>query len=531
MKASACLFASAVAAVCWSAAGDVSLNGIFSDHMVLQHGKPIVVHGHGDRVGEHVRVDFHGASSGTKVDSRLRWSVELPPMPVSTNGAELVVRASNVLKVSDVLVGDVWLVSGQSNSEMAFSWGVIGSERVVAESVNYPNIRFVKFSHERSVFPETEPICSPWRLTTDSKLLLRLTAIGYYFAREINARTGIPIGLVDDNWSGCRIEPFIPLEGLAAVAALSNDFAKASEQARKLAAPEGLAFFRTVQNRYLEWSREIEKARKRGEDRGFSPPVWNAYNTELCGQYNAMISPIVTYPICGALWYQGCSNGGEGSSYMRKLEALIGGWRKKWGYDFPFYIVQLSSFAEKTTDPAGGNGYAPTRDAQRLASVSVPGCGLVVTIDIGNAKDIHPKNKYDVGYRLSLWARRDVYGERGLVVSGPLFKELKIEGGKARVVFDHVGSGLFAGEKGPDTPGEMPTATPDGKLRGFSVAGADRIWHWADAVIDGADVVVSAKEVPAPVAVRYAYRMNPMGDCNLYNREGLPASPFRTDTW
>jgi sialate O-acetylesterase len=276
------------------------------------------------------------------------------------------------------------------------------------------------------------------------------------------------------------------------------------------------------------WCARVASLRESGE-------YWKAGAQPAVGhwttQHNAMIEPIVDFPIAGAVWYQGCSNGNEGMSYARKLEALIGGWRAKWGYDFPFYIVQLASFQAKTSDPAGGNGYARIRNAMRIASQTIPKTGLVVAIDIGNDRDIHPKNKYDVGCRLARWALRDVYGEKDLVVSGPLFRELRIEGSRARVSFDHVGSGLMAGEKGPDTPGVAPTPTPDGKLRGFAIAGADKVWHWADAVIDGSDVVVSSKEVAAPVAVRYAHRANPMGDCNLYNREGLPASPFRTDSW
>ena len=163
--------------------------------------------------------------------------------------------------------------------------------------------------------------------------------------------------------------------------------------------------------------------------------------------------------------------------------------------------------------------------------VHFPKSGLAVAIDIGNAKDIHPKNKYDVGHRLALWARRDVYGEKNLVPSGPLYKGMKVEGSKARISFEYVGFGLMAAEKGPDTPGVAPVPSPDGVLKGFAIAGGDRQWHWAKATIEGDEVVVSSDKVKDPVAVRYAYRANPMGDCNLYNKDGLPASPFRTDNW
>lgn len=210
---------------------------------------------------------------------------------------------------------------------------------------------------------------------------------------------------------------------------------------------------------------------------------------------------------------------------------MIKGWRTSWGEDFPFYIVQLSSFGEPTDDPAGGNGYARTREAQRAVAGRVARCGLVVTTDIGNAKDIHPKNKLDVALRLSRWALRDVYGRKELVVSGPIFRTARREGKRLRIQFDHVGSGLVAAEKDPDAPGRAPVESADWKLKGFAVAGSDRKWHWAEAVVDGTNVLCESSAVPEPIAVRYAYRANPLGRGNLYNKEGLPAAPFRSDEW
>ena len=504
--------AAALAVAASASLADVKVMGVFSDNMVLQRGKQIPVCGTAD-AGEEVTVEYAGKKATGTAGADGRFRVVLPALDVEKEGKELVVSGKNKVVLKNVVVGDVWLVSGQSNSEMSFSWGILNGKEEMAKAKDYPNIRAVKFAHVTSMFPIKDRACNkgPWFVATE-KTLPYVTAEGYFMARELNAKTGIPIGILDDNWSGCRIEPFVCEEGLRLVPSLKK---AAADVARRRA-------------EIVDWCCKVaaHKADGRFEDAGPMPaqPSWG-------GQHNAMIEPIVDFPICGATWYQGCSNGGEGMIYKTKLEALIGGWRAKWGYDFPFYIVQLASFTAKTTDPAGGNGYAKIRNAMRIAAQTIPGTGLAVAIDIGNAKDIHPKNKYDVGYRLSLWALRDVYGMKDLVVSGPLFKELKVEGDKARVVFEHVGSGLFAGEKGPDTPGEKPTATPDGKLRGFAVAGADKKWYWADAVIDGNDVVVSCKDVPAPVAVRYAHRANPMGDCNLYNKEGLPASPFRTDAW
>jgi len=244
-----------------------------------------------------------------------------------------------------------------------------------------------------------------------------------------------------------------------------------------------------------------------------------------------MIHPIVRFPIKGVIWYQGESNGAEGESYFHKMRALVEGWRKVWDQpEMPFYFVQLASYQKPTDAPAGGDGWAKLREAQRKA-LEIPRTGMVVAIDtvpLAVAGDIHPKNKVDLGMRLARWALHRDYGKADLVPSGPLFKGLKVEGDKVRLEFDHVGSGLMVGLK--DGTRKPVVEEPTGKLKRFAIAGADKKWVWADAAIDGRTVVVSSPEVKEPVAVRYAFSMNPDG-ANLFNREGLPASPFRTDDW
>jgi sialate O-acetylesterase len=246
--------------------------------------------------------------------------------------------------------------------------------------------------------------------------------------------------------------------------------------------------------------------------------------------YNGMIHPVEHFAIKGALWYQGESNGGEGDEYYHKMCALVGGWRKVWNQgDFPFYFVQLANFQRRNTNPAGGDGWAKVRMAQSN-SLQIPHTGMAVAIDLANAdnpEDIHPRNKFDVGERLALWALRNDYGKTEIVPSGPLYRSMEVEGGRIRMSFDYVGHGLMVGNK----EGRKPTVeVPQGKLKQFAVAGADKAWHWADALIDGDTVVVSSSDVPKPVAARYAFSMNPDG-CNLYNKDGLPAVPFRTDAW
>jgi sialate O-acetylesterase len=246
--------------------------------------------------------------------------------------------------------------------------------------------------------------------------------------------------------------------------------------------------------------------------------------------YRGMIHPLARFPVKGFLWYQGESNGGEGDSYRQKMEALVGGWRRTWGRDdIPFYFVQLASFQNPSDDPAGGDGWARLREAQRQA-LAIPRTGMAVitdTVPFEARGDIHPRNKFDVGTRLARWALHHDYGKREVVPSGPLFKSLEVAGDKARLSFDHLGGGLMVGRKQGRTPA---VEDRDTKLRRFAIAGEDRKWHWADAVIEGEAVVVSCPAVPKPVAVRYAFSMNPDG-ANLYNRAGLPASPFRTDDW
>jgi sialate O-acetylesterase len=211
------------------------------------------------------------------------------------------------------------------------------------------------------------------------------------------------------------------------------------------------------------------------------------------------------------------------------MKALVQGWRSTWGQgDFPFYLVQLANFRAPNTVPAGGDGYARLREAQLKTMREVPKTGMAVIIDIGEAGDIHPQNKFDVGHRLALWALAKDYGKQDLVHSGPIYKEMKVEDGKIRVLFEHTGSGLMAAKKESPQSNKPPQVVE--KLESFAIAGEDKKWVWANAIIDGDTVVVSSPEVENPVAVRYAFSMNP-AKANLYNKEGLPASPFRTDTW
>jgi sialate O-acetylesterase len=518
-----------VALLAVAAQADVSVSKIFGSNMVLQRDKPVPVWGKA-APGEDVRVSFAGQNLATKADDAGNWQVELKPLKVSKDGAELVVGGSantNVFK--NVLVGDVWLCSGQSNMEMTFGWGIYQGDMFKAESVKFPTIRRMKIRKCTKPAPEPYDVPVDLNWAVASNAFPNITATGYFFARKLTQELDIPIGLIDDSWSGCAIEPFISPEGFHMVPALSAsaerlDAINPATEKGRASLEKAIADTR----KWLELA-EISLAEKKMPS---SQPPQLPTAGNLCGQYNWMISPITRFPIKGAIWYQGCTNGGDGDIYADKTEGLVLGWRKAWGYDFPFYWVQLASYTPFTDDPAGGNGYARIRDAQRKA-MRIPKTGMAVAIDVGNPGDIHPKAKLFVGERLALWALAKDYG-KDIVCSGPLVKGAVVEPAgldadvaKVRVSFDYTGSGLMAGKKEwkDNSPVEEDVEAA-GKLKGFALKGADEKWYWATAVIDGKDVVLSAPEVKEPVAVRYAFRANPLGKCSLYNKEGLPASPF-----
>ena len=495
-----------------SANADVKLNPIFDDHAVLQRDIPVSVYGTAEP-GEKVTVAFAGQTQSASADKEGAWCVKLAAMKASTTPAVMMVSGKNKLTLNDVVVGDVWICSGQSN--MDFTPGAyhtaLDPQPYDEKDFDVPLLRQFHLINEPSMRPETDVKVNrgngtseesatwlPCKLTTGN----RFTAVGLYFGRKLQLETGVPIGLIKTAWNGTSIEPWISPAGLASV--------------KELPPVTGLP---------AEYK----------SDGGY-PSTWHCL-------YNGKIHPLIRYGIKGAIWYQGESNGDEGESYYQKLRALIGGWRMAWGEgdpstgsgrEFPFYLVQLagrfsSDYTPAGKDPAGGDGWAKIRMAQ-FKALTIPHTGMAVAMDLADVRepgDIHPKNKRDVGERLALWALAKDYGKKDLVYSGPLYKQMKIEANKIRIGFDSVGSGLtVATKKGFDPV----VKEPKGKLKHFAIAGEDKKWAWADAVIDGKTVIVSSPEVPKPVAVRYAYTMSG-DDCNLYNNEGLPASPFRTDDW
>jgi len=479
------LFVTALACLILTASvhAEVKLPSIFNNHMVLQQGMAVPVWGWAD-AGEKVSVSFAGQTKTATADDSGRWQVKLDALKANAKGQTLSIAGKNKIELTDVLIGEVWICSGQSNMEWPMTRALNPDQEIAA--ANHPQIRLFNVQgHVVSATPK-ENCNGQWAVCRPDSVK-GFSAVGFYFGRRLQKELKVPIGLVGSNWGGTRIEPWTSYEGFISVPELKDIAAKVAEQAKNNAKVKG----------------------------GHPSAI-----------FNAMINPLAPFAMKGGIWYQGESNGGEGISYYHKKKALINGWRKLFNPELAFYWVQLADFRKANPDPKGGDGWARIREAQRKA-LEIPHTGMAVIIDIGAANNIHPKNKQDVGSRLAQWALHQTYGKKDLVPSGPLYKSLKVEGGSIRLSFDHVGSGLMVGKKDGLKPTEHDKG---GKLAKFAIAGEDKQWHWAEAMIDGDTVVVKSDKVAKPVAVRYGYTMNPRG-ANLYNKQGLPASPFRTDDW
>ena len=503
---------------------EVRLPAIFSDHMVLQRDRPLPVWGWGDP-GEKVRVAFGRETAEAIVAEDGRWQCTLAAQGVSREGRELIISASNEIRVRDVLLGDVWLCSGQSNMEWAL--GGCDAAEDIRESA-YPLIRHFGVEYHFASTPQKD-VKGRW-LVSKPETSHGFTAVGYYFARRVHQETGVPIGLLRSSVGGTNIECWMSQETLMNTPVLEP-------YARMMR--DSLAQYQKdlsiVVSSVEEWTASAKKAIAEGREIPMPPAVPDfpfgekMFRPRCVTLHNGMIHPLKPFSMRGVLWYQGENNAGsaaDGVQYIEKKRAMISDWRKWFGDpDLPFYYVQLASWQKPSNDPANAEGWAYFRDAQRRC-LTLPNTGMAVAIDIGDAEDIHPKNKFDVGDRLARWALANQYGKK-LEFSGPLFRELKVSGNKAIIEFDHVGAGLMVGRK----HGRDPVTQADGEpLRRFAIAGSDRVWKWADAQIVGDTVVCSHPGIENPVAVRYAFTMNPDG-ANLYNKDGLPASPFRTDEW
>jgi sialate O-acetylesterase len=643
ISAALCLFAYGLGA--WA---DPVLPTLISDNMVLQQGREIHVWGKAD-AGEKVTVSLAGHTATTTTDARNHWSVYLPAM--SAGGPfTLTVQGNKPIVIKDVMIGEVWIASGQSN--MAFALENAEGAATEVPEADYPQIRLftvpkkIALSAQESTLPARWQICIPDTAKSFS-------AVAYFFAREIHRRQNVPVGVIESAWPGTTIEEWIAPDALRADPAMqsafeewnratpaekqfaenalplelgfddfellpaatnsagktlanfddgtvhtstgglfSYDWKNAPDALFDLASPgrggggfaaritgrldgtqdsnlaasykldgsavdltsySGIRFWvrgngsfrlRSRQPTITDWDDYATPVTKvsadwqpvtvwfrdlRQEGWGVSLPFTQNALTgftiqslttlgyapmPVSGLYEGMITPLLPYAFRGALWYQGESNALKAHQYRKLLPALINSWRDgSHQKDLEFLIVQLPNYGA-TRDQPGESAWAELREAQLLTLELVPQTGMAVTIDVGDPKDVHPHRKLDVAQRLALWALGTIY-KQPIEYSGPLYESMQTQGSEIRVRFSHVGSGL-EGRNG-------------GELRGFAVAGADRKFHWAEGRIDGDTVIVSSRDVPRPVAVRYAWADSPQ--CNLFNKDGLPASPFRSDDW
>lgn len=497
---------------------DIKPATLFNSKMVIQRDTKAPIWGKAD-AGEKVLVKASwGSQAETTADKNGKWMVKLAT-PNAGGPHSISLEGKNKITLNDVLSGDVWLCSGQSNMEWRVQ-ALKGSQKDI-ESANYPEIRHFKARNTPSPRPLDDNY-GDWQICTPQNVR-NFSATGYFFAREIYKNEKIPLGILSINWGGTRIEPWITPAGFHMIPELKN--LASQVDAVNPQTKSGNEAFKKYIAKMKVWIAESETSLNKMESLSDAPklPSLGSSHQSPTYLYNGMIHPIVPAALKGILWYQGESNGHEGVTYYQKMQALIKGWRKTFQQaDLPFYYVQLANFQK--SDPnnaAGGDGWARHRQAQ-LDSLQIENTGMAVIIDVGEANDIHPRNKQDVGKRLAQWALAKDYGHKDIVYSGPLFKEMKVEGNKAIVSFEHLGSGLMSANKVGEA---FPKELTSNKLNWASIKGSDNQWYKAEAIIQGDKVVFSNAKVSSPKGVRYAYYMNPEG-ANLYNKEGLPASPF-----
>lgn len=475
--------------------GAVRLPALFANHMVIQRDEPVHVWGDA-QAGETVTVDFRGMQRTAIADSMGRWSVQLPP---GSAGGPFVlsIRGTNTITLTDVLAGDVWVASGQSN--MGFSLREAQNAKVEMVGADLPRVRLLNVKQRYADFPQDDlAVTIPWSVCTPESAS-DFSAVAFFFARELERREHVPIGIIESAWGGTPAEAWTSLHALSQDASLMPVFSAWAAMVDEEPA--------TVRAEAKE-RKEIEDKTGAGADENLRlpwHPVFNAWAPAAL--YNGMIAPLTRFPIRGVIWYQGESNADSlrYPVYGRLFQTLIQDWRSAWSEgDFPFLFVQIANYH---TDAE--SHWPEIREAQREA-LTLVNTAMAVTIDIGDPENIHPADKQDVGHRLALAARAMVYREP-VEAFGPLYRSMSREGSVLRLYFDHADEGLVIKGK---------------QLQGFEIAGDDGKFVPAKADIDGVTVVLTNPGLASPAFARYGWSSDPV--CNLYNKAGLPASPFST---
>lgn len=477
----------------------MKLFGLLSDNMVLQRHTEVPIWGTAEP-GERITITLCDQRVTATADNEGRWMIRLKPLDAG-GPFEMAVTGKDIVTLRNVLIGVVWVCSGQSNMQLPVKNAANAEQDIAA--AEYPLLRL--FSVAGQLLPDIEGqwvVCSP-------QTAKEFSAVGYFFGRELHKALGVPVGLIHSSW-WAPVESWISLPTLESDA----DFLPILNRWKQALAEYPRAM-EEYEQQLAQWNQAAEQAKSKGQEPPRRPPPPRGPNHphRPAWLYNDMLTSLIPYAIQGVIWYQGESNAYRAYQYRKLFPALIRDWRRAWGQgDFPFLFVQLANFGPTHSQP-GENDWAELREAQLMA-LALPQTAMAVAIDIGEADDIHMKNKQEVGRRLALAALPRVYGQE-VVYSGPIYESMAIEGSRVRLRFKHVDGGLLA--KGGEP------------LKGFAVAGQDRKFVWADAHIDGDTVVAWSDQLSYPVAVRYAWAQNPV--CNLYNMAGLPASPFRTDDW
>lgn len=493
-----------------AAAAGVTLAPLFQDRAVLQRDVPVPVWGQATPASK-VTVSFAGQTSETQADPRGRWMVKLKPLAASAQGMELRVaeQGGGGVVVRDVVVGEVWLASGQSNMQWPVGRANEADQALAQQPAPLLRLYQVprKLSHVRQQTAGGSWAAASWQAAE------KFSAVGYFFGKGLSAELDVPVGIIEAAWGGSRIEPWWAEEGLRDI----NELSKTRYQ-RAIRTP-GMPAYDKAQREFVAkletWLPAARAALEAGEpapEMPAAPELLVLGHNQQTGTYQAMIHPLVPYALRGFLWYQGESNNGDGMVYAAKMRALIGGWRKQFeNPSAPFLFVQLAPYAyKKERDPLD----LPAIWQAQQETLKVAHTGMAVINDIGEVDNIHPRNKSEVARRLMLWALADTYGRTGLVKSGPLFEGCAPDGAAMVVRFSHTGGGLTTRD------GQAPSW--------FELAGADGRFHPAAAVVepDGRSLRVTSSAVPAPSQVRFAWSQAALP--NLMNREGLPAAAFHS---
>ena len=487
--------------------GIVRLPAIFSDHMVIQDGRPVKVWGWASP-GESIEIEFAGQKLRLRANNAGKWKAEFKPVK-GRGPHQMVFTGRNRLTIQDILVGEVWVCSGQSNMEWPLARSH-NSSKEIAEA-EFPKIRLFKIQRQASGKPQEN--CQGTWVSCNPQSAKNFSAVAYFFGRNLKIKTGTPIGLIQSTWGGS------PIEGWTSVAALER-----VKDARPILdkGESRVNAFTANKKSYIGRINGWENRRKKAIETGKKVPLKPRAPSDPAGKpnhpgslFNGMINPVIPFSIRGAIWYQGESNVFRARQYQALFPAHIKDWRDRWGQgDFPFLFVQIAPFRYSRYP----NEMCPELwEAQLMTFRNVPNTGMVVTSDIGDLRNIHPSNKKEVGRRLALWALNGTYGRKELLPSGPIYKDYRVDKNRILLEFDYTGDGIVS--------------TDNESLRYFTIAGDDQVFHPAKAEIlgGGKTIAVSSRLARNPVSVRFAWSHD--AQHNLGNKAGLPASPFRTDVW